>query len=75
MAMTVSSLVKERRNCGMMAVQTIEITTPWISESTMPWVAAMSAFSLLPAPRCSEISAAMPMLKPMAIALMRFCTG
>ena len=75
MATTLSSSVKERRNRGMMAVQTIEMITPWISDSTMPCVAAVSAFSLLPAPKCSEISALIPTLKPIAMALIRFCTG
>ena len=73
--MTVSSLVNIRRKVGMIRMLTTVMTTPCSSESIKPWVAAIFAFLCSPAPRCRAICALMPTPKPMAMALIRFCTG
>ena len=74
-AMTASSPVKSRRKPGIMAMQTTAAIRPCRMEKTRPWVAAVSARQRSPAPEYSAIRALMPTPKPMAMALIMFCTG
>ena len=74
-AMRFSSLVNRRRKPGMMAMLTAVMSTPCTRLSTMPWVAAVSAFLRSPAPRYSAIMALMPTPKPMAMAFAKFWMG
>ena len=75
MAMTASSLVNIPRKAGMTAMLTTVMTRPWTRAKNRPWEAARLAFARSPAPRCRAIRALMPIPKPMAMALIRFCTG
>ena len=59
----------------MMTMPIPMASAPCSSENAMPWVAEASARWRSPAPRYSAIWALMPMPKPMATALMKFCTG
>ena len=75
MATTASSLVNRRRKAGMAGMLTARMTTPCSSANTMPWVAAVSALVCSPAPLYRAMRALMPTPKPMAMALIRVCTG
>ena len=74
-ATRLSSVVNRRKKPGMMAMLTTVMTTPCSRLSTMPWVAAISAFLRSPAPRYRATMALMPIPKPMAMALVKFWMG
>ena len=74
-ATRLSSVVNRRKKPGMTAMLTTVMTTPCSRLSTMPWVAAISAFLRSPAPRYRAIMALMPIPKPMAMALAKFWMG
>ena len=72
---TVSDEVNILRKAGMIRMLTPVAAAPWIADRTNPWAAARFAFSFSPAPRKNAMAALIPTPKPMARALIRFCTG
>ena len=74
-SITSTSPVNILRNTGINRIPAAIIITLWINANINPCVAAISAFSLLPAPRWNAITALIPIPKPIAIAFIRFCSG
>ena len=73
--MTSCSFVNILRNTGINGIHNAVITMPWIILKSIPCVAAVFAFLKFFAPSWKDICALIPTPKPIAIALIKFCTG
>ena len=73
--LTSVSEVNRDRKPGMIRIHPIIRITPWSADSTRPCVAALLAISLLPEPSPMAICELIPIPKPIAVALAKFCTG